>query len=250
MKQLFQCLLLVVLVMGLCGCGPRVSRRGPITYTSQPKPVYRTTQDPPLIAYMPPPKPVKKAPSEKGLVMIDAGHGGKDFGANSQTDPKFLEKNLTLSTAYMLRDYLQQMGYDTVMTREKDQFIDLYDRAAMANDQKPMAFISVHYNHADSREAAGIEVYYYKSDDNKTRTKQSKQLADKVLSKVITSTHAKSRGVKHGNFAVIRETKMPAILVEGGFLSNDSEMEKIRKAAYLKQLAWGIAKGLDDFVES
>lgn len=245
MKQI---ILMLLVLVGLTGCARNQYRQSSqMRYPSMPI-SKAPKQTPPFLAYTPPAKPITPI-NNKGLIVIDAGHGGKDYGTNSASNPKYHEKNLTLSTAFMLKNYLQQMGYEIVLTRDDDTFIPLDERAQIANDQQPKAFISVHYNHADSKEASGIEVYYYKSDDNKTRSSASKLLAESILSNVIHSTQAKSRGVKHGNFAVIRETKMPAILIEGGFLSNKDEMDKIKRAAYLKQLAWGIANGLDEYID-
>lgn len=182
------------------------------------------------------------------LIVIDAGHGGKDDGTQSVEQPKFLEKHLTLTTAKMLDTYLQGYGFRTYMTREDDTYIPLSKRAEMANEKDTHLFISVHYNAAENRTAKGIEVYYYDSDKDTSRTKDSKKLATAVLDDVITETHAKSRGVKHGNFAVIRETKMPAILIEGGFMTNEDEMNNIKNASYMKKIAWGIAQGIKDYL--
>jgi len=189
-------------------------------------------------------------PISKGMIIIDPGHGGEDLGTQSNSTPKYLEKHLNLATSQQLRIFLNQMGYATVMTRTKDVFISLDKRAQFANERKPMLFISVHYNSAPSPDADGIEVFYYKSDKNPERTRQSKVLAQGVLAKIITESKARSRGVKHGNFAVIRETTMPAILVEGGFLTNDEEMGKIKDPAYVKKLAWAMARGIDDYVNA
>lgn len=186
--------------------------------------------------------------NSKYLIVIDAGHGGDDFGAHSNHRPYYQEKHLNLSTANLVKTYLSQYGYQTVMTRTRDLFISLDKRAAFANGKKPDLFVSVHYNSAPSKEAEGIEVYFYRSEKDKIRTKESKLLAQCVLEDVIENTRAKSRGVKHGNFAVIRETNMPAILIEGGFLTNDREMEKIKDPVYLKKLAWGIAKGIHEYI--
>jgi N-acetylmuramoyl-L-alanine amidase len=184
------------------------------------------------------------------VIVIDPGHGGEDLGTNSLKKPKYQEKTLTLTTAFMLRTFLQQMGYQNiVMTRTDDVFIALPKRASLANDRKPTLFVSVHYNSAPSTEADGIEVYFYRSDENKTRTQSSKKLAQAILDKVIANTQAKSRGVKHGNFAVIRETTMPAVLIEGGFLTNPEERQKLKDSQYLKQLAWGVAQGIDQYLK-
>ena len=117
-----------------------------------------------------------------------------------------------------------------------------------ANNQKSTLFVSLHFNSAPSKEADGIEVYYYRSPDNKERTENSRILAKDVLDNILEQTQAKSRGTKHGNFAVIRQTNMPAILVEGGFLTNDEEMQKIKDPSYLKKLAWGVALGIKDYL--
>lgn len=186
---------------------------------------------------------------KKQVIVIDAGHGGEDFGTHSKKRPRYQEKSLNLTTALLVRNYLKQLGYETVMTRSKDVFVTVNKRADFANSYGARLFVSVHYNSAPSEEAQGIEVYYYKLDEDKQRVKESHQLAKEVIGKVIDQTHAKSRGVKHGNFAVIRETKMPSILIEAGFMTNESEMEKIKDPTYLKQLAWGIAQGIDAYLK-
>ena len=183
------------------------------------------------------------------VVVIDAGHGGEDFGTHSLSNPKYQEKSLNLTTAKLVKEYLQKMGYQIHMTRSKDVFISLEERAIFTNHLKPALFVSVHYNSAPSKEAEGIEVFFYRSTEDSLRTTQSKALAEAILKKVIVNTKAKSRGAKHGNYSVIRETKVPAVIVEGGFLTNASEMQKIKDPAYIKQLAWGIAQGVQDYLE-
>lgn len=201
----------------------------------------------------PSPPPYKPEPKKDGvLIVIDAGHGGDDHGTTSTTKPKYQEKFLTLSTAKFLREFLKQMGYRTLMTRIDDTFIPLLDRAAIANEAESnkVLFVSVHYNSAPSPEAHGIEVFFHQSDSDKSRSVSSKQLAAMILDEVIQNTGAKSRGVKHGNFAVIRETKMPAILIEGGFMTNEEEMSHIKDPNYVKRLSYGIAKGVDHYIRT
>ncbi len=187
-------------------------------------------------------------PKPKPLIVIDAGHGGDDFGTHSLTAPGYQEKFLNLTTALMLQECLNKMGYLTSMTRRNDVFIPLIKRAEIANELSPKIFVSVHYNSAPSKKAEGIEVFYYRSTEDKVRTDDSKILAEYILKQVIKTTAAKSRGVKSANFAVIRHTKMPAILIEGGFLTNDEEMVKLKDSAYLKKIAQGIAKGIDEYI--
>lgn len=195
--------------------------------------------------------PIRIVPKKPGpLIIIDPGHGGEDRGTESPFKPSYQEKSLTLATSRIVKDFLQQMGYQTQMTRSDDTFIPLKMRASIANEAKPALFVSIHYNSAPSKDANGIEIFYYPSETDKQRTDASKKLASIVLDKVLARTQAKSRGVKTANFAVIRETNMPAILIEGGFLTNQEEMQKIKDPAYIKQLALGIAQGVDQFVKA
>lgn len=185
------------------------------------------------------------------VIIVDAGHGGKDAGASSKREA-YEEKTLTLSTATMICYHLNQLGYKTVMTRNQDVFIPLDTRAEMANNLKADLFVSIHYNYSPSEDAQGVEVYYYK--ETKTPTPQritfSKQLGQEVLSRIVKQTGAHSRGVKQANFAVIRETTMPAILVEGGFLSNAKERNKLQDPHYRGNIAKGIAAGVDQYLAS
>lgn len=185
----------------------------------------------------------------KALVMIDAGHGGHDTGTFGSISKDYPEKNLTLTTATMLKGYLDAMGYQTVMIRQTDIFIDRYERARIANRKEPKIYVSIHYNFAAEKKAHGIEVFYYQSETDKERSEASKLLGKAILQRVLVQTGAKSRGVKHGNYAVIRETEMPAVIIEGGFLTNDEEMEKLKDPAYLKVLALGIAQGINDYLK-
>lgn len=185
---------------------------------------------------------------EKNFIILDPGHGGHDVGTQSISKPRYQEKSFNLITARHVRRYLQQAGYRVVMTREDDTFVSLDKRAAMANEQQPDLFVSIHYNSAPSAEAQGIEVFYFLSKENKARTQKSKKLAQNILKNVLKHTDANSRGVKSGNFLVIRETTVPAVLIEGGFLSNEAELLNIKNPDYVKKLAWGISKGIEDYL--
>lgn len=181
-------------------------------------------------------------------IMIDPGHGGHDIGTQSISKPRYQEKSLNLVTAKFVNEFLQQLGYRVLITREKDKFVSLEKRASMANEQKPTLFVSIHYNSAPSAEAQGVEVFFYQAKEMKERTLKSKRLAQAVLKNILAETQAKSRGVKHGNFLVIRQTTMPAILVEGGFVTNEAEMQNLKDPTYLKRLAWGIVRGIEEYL--
>jgi N-acetylmuramoyl-L-alanine amidase len=184
----------------------------------------------------------------KATVVIDVGHGGTDLGARAHK-PYCEEKKLCLQTARLVKRYLNQLGYHVVMTRESDAFIPLHKRVEIASQASGDLFVSVHFNSTRNPTAQGIEVFYFDSREDKTRTNSSRKLADSVLSRVIRRTSAVSRGVKKGNFYVIREAIMPAILVEGGFISNPDERAQLRSREYQEKIARGIADGIDYFLK-
>ena len=181
----------------------------------------------------------------KPLIVIDPGHGGTDEGAKVST---FMEKKLTLMTSLLLKKHLEKLGYRVTMTRSRDVYIPLPRRVSIANKAKGSLFVSVHFNSSPSIEAKGIEIFYYDSKEQ-WRTRASKRLASCILYRMVDQTDAISRGTKQGNFHVIRETDMPAVLVEGGFITNRDERGKLRDKAYLDRLAAGIAEGIDKYMK-
>lgn len=178
--------------------------------------------------------------------MIDAGHGGTDRGTRAKS-PFCEEKRLCLQTSRLVKKYLDQLGYRVIMTRSTDVFVPLSRRVEMADQVGATLFVSVHYNSAPSPEAKGIEIFYSESKEQKVRSAASKKLAQTILSKVIQRTSAHSRGVKKRNFFVIRETSMPAVLIEGGFISNPEERSYLKDHEYIDKIARGIADGIDQY---
>jgi N-acetylmuramoyl-L-alanine amidase len=181
----------------------------------------------------------------KSLIILDPGHGGLDEGAKVNT---FMEKKISLTTALLTKKHLEELGYRVIMTRNRDIALPLQRRVSIANKTKGSLFVSVHFNSSPSVEAQGIEIFYYDSKEM-WRTRASKRLASCILHRVIDQTEATSRGVKQGNFHVIRETDMPAVLVEGGFITNRDERGKLRDRDYLDRLAVGIAQGIDKYMK-
>jgi N-acetylmuramoyl-L-alanine amidase len=177
------------------------------------------------------------------LVIIDPGHGGYDLGASVQST---YEKSLTLSTAMLVKKYLSQKGYKVIMTRTKDVYLSLKERAEIANKTRGKLFVSVHFNADKNLAASGIEVFYYNG-TNKWRTRCSKKLAECALSSLLSETKAPSRGVKAGNFHVIRETEMPAVLIEAGFITHSQERGHLKDLRYRDKLAKAISKGIEEY---
>lgn len=179
-------------------------------------------------------------------IAIDPGHGGKHLGACSKRH-SFEEKLYTLPTARILQKKLERLGYRVSLTRNKDIFVSLSDRAAIANRCSADYFISIHYNSAPGKpEVQGIEVFYFGFQDD--RPHKARTLANDVLQGLLKTTGAHSRGTKPARFTVLKETKMPAILVEGGFLTNADERAKIKDSRYLDKVAEGIAQGLHRYL--
>lgn len=184
--------------------------------------------------------------SNKQLIVIDPGHGGFDIGA---TVKSIEEKALALQTATLVKQYLHQKGYRVILTRSRDVFISLTKRTNIANDTKSKVFISIHYNAFKNPQANGIEIYYY-SKGSKWRQNASKKLAKLVLDGMIATTGAKNRGVKTGNFHVIRETYMPAILIEGGFITNPREHSNLADKKYVEKMAQSIANAVEKYLKT
>ncbi|MBI3236781.1 MAG: N-acetylmuramoyl-L-alanine amidase, partial [Chlamydiales bacterium] len=141
------------------------------------------------------------------------------------------------------------LGYRVTLTRSRDSYISLPKRVSIANKAKASLFVSIHFNAAQSTSAQGIEVFYCNS-NQMWRTRASERLARCILFKIIDQTNGISRGIKQGNLHVIRETEMPAVLVEGGFITNQMERTKLKDRAYLDRIAVGIAKGVDQYLKT
>jgi N-acetylmuramoyl-L-alanine amidase len=181
------------------------------------------------------------------LIILDAGHGGRDQGAKVQN---VLEKRLCLTSVFLAKRALENLGYRVILTRSRDVYLSLARRVSIANKMEGALFVSIHFNSAESTSANGVEVFYFPSKKQTNRMQESKLLANSVLYQVIDQTTLHSRGVKQGNHHVTRETAMPAILIEGGFMTNSSELDFLKDRTNLAKLAEGIARGVDHYLKS
>ena len=199
-------------------------------------------------------------------VVIDAGHGGSDNGAVSARGG--MEKTYTLDTAYRLEAILREAGLKTVFTRRNDVFVDLYERAHIASLYPDYAFVSIHFNSA-SAEARGLETYCLSPRGSASTSSayltradiqklpgndydaQNILLASMVHSEIVRlnpGDGSADRGVKRARFVVIKQNVLPAILVEGGFVSNRMEAARVNQPSYRQSLAEAIARGVIRFV--
>jgi N-acetylmuramoyl-L-alanine amidase len=223
------------------------------------------------------------APLRGKSIVVDAGHGGYDSGA---TSGGAVEKNINLAIARLLRDALTKLGAQVSMTRETDVFIPLDDRnpsgrvatavsthanvllsslcpgfygyalrspgggaystaiaaayTAAVKQAFPDAFVSVHCNWSSSSSANGVELYYH--------TQASLALACSVYRSLIARTNAAGRWVMQKRFRVIKNSAMPAVLAETGYISNSHERNLLTSTAYQKLCAEALASGVVEFL--
>ncbi len=212
-------------------------------------------------------------------IVIDPGHGGKDPGAVYNG---MREKDIVLEISKYLYDYLKaDPDLNIHLTRDKDIFIPLEERTAIANKLKADIFVSIHANAAKNKAASGLETFVFNVTndraalevaalENQATTKsisdlqgilkdilkyskleESVSLAGSVQSNLVKSVNATKKqnlGVKQAPFYVLVGATMPAILVETGFISNNEDAAKLRSSAYRKKVAKGIYEGLKEYI--
>ena len=202
-------------------------------------------------------------------ICLDPGHGGKDSGNHVGGIFGHSEKTYTLALALELRKQLQRAGYRVILTRSKDVYVDLPARPATANRNGADLFISLHFNATpvDKADISGPETYcitpvgaqssnaHGESGEfasaigtgataaNREENK-SLVLAYEMERSLVTSLHANDRGVRRARYAVLRDTTMPAILIEGGYMTHPVESKKIYDATYRSEMAAAIVRGI------
>lgn len=176
------------------------------------------------------------------LVWLDAGHGGKDSGAVGNG---LYEKNITLALALRVRDILldNYNGVAVKMTRTTDVFYELSERAKMANNANADFFFSIHVNAGGG---TGYEDFIYNKPQAASIANQ-KTIHAKVVP-VLTKYNIRNRGMKQANFAVVRETKMPAMLVETLFIDNANDAALLKNVSFLEDIAQAYANGIAEVV--
>jgi len=187
------------------------------------------------------------------LIAIDIGHGGKDVGAiaNENKPGELYEKDLNLIIGMLLRDYLLEAGANILMTREKDTTLTLAERAEIANNRNAGLFISVHNNSSEFDWPTGTEVHYYSKLDEEERDEKelygiySKDVAKRVQKELLASLGTFDRGIKNSpRLGILNRTVMPAIVIEGAFMSNKENLEMIRTEEYAVRYAYATAKAI------
>ncbi|HZD60031.1 MAG TPA: N-acetylmuramoyl-L-alanine amidase [Anaerolineae bacterium] len=176
------------------------------------------------------------------IIAVDAGHGGNDSGAVAPSNG-LKEKDVNLAVALKLRDLLKAASFEVVMTRSTDVYVGLSQRATIANNANADIFVSIHHNSTLSTAAVGTSVYYYP-------TSQDGALLAKIVQEELVKAlgwagvSGKDDGIHSADFAVLRETVMPAVLCEAAFLSNPNEAALLATDSFRQKEAQGIRNGI------
>lgn len=196
------------------------------------------------------------------LVVLDAGHGGLDGGTQGHG---ILEKHATLELAHRVGKRLTEAGLRVVMTRGVDVYVELGERSATANRNQAALFVSLHMNaDATSAETNGVETYYCNRKrlgdvarlratlsipaDKSFKDNRSELLAMTVHRHICQATGATDRKIRDSNYLVVMQSECPSILVECGYLTNESETAKLQDGAYKDKLANAVADGIKAYL--
>jgi N-acetylmuramoyl-L-alanine amidase len=198
------------------------------------------------------------------LVILDPGHGGHDSGAIAGN---VSEKDLTFDIAQRLNRILSAESISTLLTRTGDSYVSLSDRTQLINRAKDAIVVSIHFNDGPRPEVSGIETYFAAQQapagttmaswlpflQKITSTEsnlESQSLAQFIQLQLVAHTQAVNRGTKAQQFYVLANVRHPAVLVEGGFLTNRNEIGKLADAKYREQLAVAISAGILKYRET
>lgn len=175
----------------------------------------------------------------EATIVIDAGHGGRDSGAVS-ADNSILEKDITLSTAILLRNRLQDAGANVILSRSSDEFVSLDNRVITGHNYQADLFISLHYDAIEvANSMSGTTTYYY--------SESNLELANTVNRYLAQLGPLKNNGVRHGNYYVLRANKQPSILLELGYMNSDIDIQHIDTLAYQSTIVEAVYQALREY---
>ncbi|MBQ7086199.1 MAG: N-acetylmuramoyl-L-alanine amidase [Clostridia bacterium] len=176
------------------------------------------------------------------VIMLDPGHGATDNGCSYAG---VNEKDINYDIALRTKDQLEQLDYKVIFTHDDKEYVSPHGRSKLANRKGVDLYISIHQNAAENSDAKGIEAWF------SVRNPHSKRLAEAIQASLVDNTQAEDRGVKvTASLVVVRETKMPSVLIECGFLSNPNERESLADENYRQIIAESIAQAVEDFARN
>jgi len=192
---------------------------------------------------------VENIDASKPIVILDAGHGGIDpgkVGINGE-----LEKDINLAIAHKVKRYLEQQDIEVIMTRQEDiglyqendsnkKVVDMKARLAIIEEARPQLAVSIHQNSYPDASVSGMQVFYYKD------SQKGKDAALLMQQQMIASMHPKKErdAKENGTYYLLKKTTVPLIIVECGFLSNETEAALLATDAYQEKIAWSIHLGI------
>jgi len=189
-------------------------------------------------------------PVSRKVVVLDPGHGGWDPGKVGSGD--VLEKNINLEIALKLQSLLEQGGATVLMTRIEDEALgrgktsDLRTRANLAGTSNADVIISIHQNSYPAENVTGTQVFFYEGSENSRRLAMYIQAEAKQFLGQITNREAKA----DSTYYILRQTAIPAVIVECGFLSSSAETRLLVDGEYQERMAWAIYKGILEYFNS
>ena len=181
------------------------------------------------------------------LVAIDAGHGGTDPGAEGflDGDHAIWEKEINLPVALRLYELLNAAGVNAELLRDEDVYMTLYSRPEKANALCADLFVSIHNNSSESATPKGTEVHYYNKETDSDYGITSKEFAEYIQTEMASITGLTNRGTRESpKLAILNKSLMPAVIIEGAFLSNESDVTYMITDEYIEDYALAAARGI------
>jgi N-acetylmuramoyl-L-alanine amidase len=213
----------------------------PVVYTPpRPAPRHIEPSPPP-----PPPPPGVARPRNLGgaRIVIDAGHGGKDPGTKALSP--LPEKTIVLAISNEVAQLLRGQGAQIISTRTGDQFIELEERARIAERAQAVLFVSIHADAAPRNPAASGSTLYISRNAS-----AASQRAARTIQAALVRAGIECRGIRTQNFKVLVGHSRPAVLIECGFLTNSGDATRLNTPAYRSRMAAAIAAGIGDYITS
>lgn len=204
--------------------------------------VEKPIEIPQSIKPLPPQEPKKAWELTGKTIVIDPGHGGKDPGAPSSDG--YQEKTVNMEVAQQIAQILRDKGHRVIMTRNSDDFLELEERADIANRSKADVFVSIHSDSSAKSSTNGFTVYVERSSNW-----ASNNLANAIDDRM-AQTGISSNGVKKADFRVLTHTGCPAVLIELGYLSNYWEAKQLKNVDMQKKLAQAVVNGIMDYLKN
>ncbi len=179
-------------------------------------------------------------------IILDAGHGGSDGGTLAEgvlsengLRMDIVEKDINLSVVLYMKSLLEEQDLEVLLIREADETLSLDERVGIANCTEADMFVSIHCNYyEDDASISGLESYYFDGSDS------GKKYAEKILEKIESGGKIETRNAKESDFYVLKKTKIPAVLVELGYLSNTKECLLLAEKEYQETMAKELVAGI------